>query len=108
MSVSDPFIRVRDQRVPRSIAGHRALVKIHSATRFRKGTKNAIVHHLLSPTRPKIFAIGMALSTRITLRMIQCQRLNDPYRPSRETLNPNKFLTPVSPGCLSNVSEPVL
>jgi hypothetical protein len=34
----------------RSIAGQRAWAKIHSATIFRKGTKNAIVHHLLSPT----------------------------------------------------------
>jgi hypothetical protein len=67
-----------DQRVMRSIAGHRALAKIHNATTFRNGTKNAIVHHLLSPTRPKIFAIGMALSTRIRMRMVHCQKLNDP------------------------------
>jgi hypothetical protein len=66
-----------NQRVVRSIAGLRALAKIHNATRFRKGTKNAIVHHLLSPTRPKIFAIGTPLSTRNRIRMIQCQRLND-------------------------------
>ena len=47
-----------------SSAGQRALAKIHKATRFTKGIKNAIVHHLLSPTRPKIFDIGMALSTQ--------------------------------------------
>jgi hypothetical protein len=53
-------------------AGHRAWAKIHQATIFTKGTKNAIVHHLFSPTRPRILDIGMALSTRITTRMIHC------------------------------------
>jgi len=37
---------------------------------------NAIVHHLLRPTRPKIFDIGMALSTTIVPRMVQCHRPN--------------------------------
>ena len=51
---------------------------------FRKGTKNAIVHHLLSPTRSKILAIGMPLRTRNAIRIIQCQRPNDAISTLRE------------------------
>src|SRR4029453_16323256 len=66
----------RSPRIVRSSAGHRAWAKIHKATIFTKGTKNAIVHHLFSPTRPRILEIGMAYNTRITTRKIHCHRLN--------------------------------
>jgi hypothetical protein len=48
----------RSLRIVRSSAGHRAWAKIHKAMTFTKGTKNAIVHHLLSATRPRILDIG--------------------------------------------------
>jgi hypothetical protein len=41
-----------------------------------KSDKIYDVHHLLIPTRRKIFDIGMALSTTIVPRMIQCHRPN--------------------------------
>src|SRR5262249_5053981 len=81
----------------RSIAGHRTLAKIHNVTRLTMGIKNAIVHHLLNPTRPKIFAIGMAWSTRNTVRMIECQRLNDCMPTLPHTLQHTFDIRPVSP-----------